>query len=145
MGQNPPASHNQIQVQHVDQRLSGPLLVKDIRDGALLLDALESSGEGLVMAERQAQGFARDRLLDHQFLEGLGNCGRPDHFVLDAVAQVLFIDRERHPPHDVLKTAFGQHVGDAVTHAEVGRYRAVKDALKDREDVGGRPSDIHPD
>ena len=145
MGQDAAAADDQVQLEHVNQAPAGGFLFEDIRDRPLLLDALEAGRQRFVVDERQPESFARNGLLDLQFVQRLRDGRRTDHLVLDAVAQGLFVQVERHPPHDVGEAGFGQHVRDAVGHAEVGADRAIEDAAIDREHIRGGAADVHAD
>ena len=135
--QNAAASDEEVEVAHFDEAFAACGLVECIGQGAFGLYAFETDGQCAVLDKGQAQGFAGNGLFDLKFFEHLRNCGGADHFVFDAIAQVGFIDVKWHPAHNIIQARFGEHVGYAVGHAEVGRYRAVEDILKDAEYVGG--------
>ena len=137
-------SHQQVQVHHFHQGFDSRVLLEGVGDGALLLHPLEPGGEGSVLDEGQAQRLPGDRLFEDQLLGRLGDGGRPDHLVLDSVAQVPLLNGDGHPPHDVGQPGFGQDVGDGVAHPQVGRHRAIEVFTEHTEDVGGGPTDIHP-
>ena len=145
MGEDAAAADDQVELQHVHPRLPGPLLLEDVRDRPLLLHAFEAGRQRLVMDQGQPQGLPGDGLLDLEFVKGLRHGGGADHLVLDPVAQVLLVDRERHPAHDVVEAGFGQHVRNAVAHPQVGGHGPVEDALEDGKHVGRRAADVHAD
>ena len=137
-------SHQQVQVHHLDQRFDPGILIEGVGDGALLLHPLESGGKGPVLEKGQAKRLSGDRLFEDQLLGRLGDGGRPDHLVLDPVAQVPLFHGKGHPPHDVGQSGFGQDVGDGIAHPQIGRYRAVEVLPEHAEDIGGGPPDIDP-
>ena len=75
----------------------------------------------------------------------MGNGGRPNHLVLDPVAQVTFVHIKRHPTHHILQTGFGEDIGDRVAHSQIGGYRAVENTLEHREYISGCTADIDAD
>ena len=151
------AADEKVEGRHVDQGFPGRRLLEDVGQGAFRLHPLETDGEGAVLEEGEPQGLARQGVLELQFLELLRYGGRPDHLVLDAVAQVGLIDVERYPAHGVLQPGLVEDVGDAVRHAEVGAHRTVENRLflircgavgswaEDAEDIGGGAADVDAD
>ena len=110
-----------------------------------MLDPFQPSGQRLVMDQGQPQGFTRNRLFNLQLIQCLRNGRRTDHFVLDAVPQRLFIDRERHPPHDIGESRFSQDVRHAVGHPKIGTDRSIECPLEHGKHVGRGSTDIHAD
>ena len=59
--------------------------------------------------------------------------------------QVCLVDAEGHPAYDGFQSGFGQDVGDAVGHAQIGADGPVEDLVEDAEDIGGGPADVNAD
>ena len=101
MRQDPSRGHQQVQRHVVDDGLWPTLLAKGITDRTLLLDSRERGGELLVLHIRQPQGFTRDRLLKHQGIECLRDCGGPNHLVFDSITQFAFVAVVGNPPQNL--------------------------------------------
>ena len=101
------APDQEIQLIQAHQRLPALGLLERVGDGAFLLYSLEPHRERLVLLEGEPQRLARDRLLDHQVLEGLRDGGGADHLVLDPVPEVHFFHLERDPAQEVLDAGLG--------------------------------------
>ena len=98
-----------------------------------------------MLVQRQAQGLAGNGLLDLQVGHGLRDGSRPDHLILDLVAQALLITGEGQPTPDIVEPGLGHYVRHAVAHPQVGTHRAVKDLLEDRKHISRCPADVYAD
>ena len=107
VGEHAARAHQQPEVAQVHERCPALGLGHDVGDGALGLHALEAHRQRLVLLEGEPQRLARDRLLDHQVLEGLRDGGGADHLVLDPVPEVHFFHLERDPAQEVLDAGLG--------------------------------------
>src|SRR5437879_11753169 len=104
MREDPPAADDEIELQHVHERLPRRLLLEHVGNGPLLLDSLQPGRQRFVMDEGQTQGLARDGLLDLALIQSLRYRRRADDLVLCPVAQVLLVDREGYPSHDAVES-----------------------------------------
>ena len=145
VGERPAAAHQQVQVHHPDQAPAGPGLGKHVRQGAFGLHSPQPHGQVPVLDKGQPQGLAGDGVLELQLFQQLWDRGRADHLVLDAVAQIRFLDPEGNPAQDVVQARFAQHVRDAVGHSQVGADRAVEHLSEHAEYIGRGAPDVHPD
>ncbi len=98
-----------------------------------------------MLSEGKRKRLARQGMLHQELLERLRDARWADHLVLDGVLEPGAVVGHRQPPQDVVGPGFGQHVRDAVAHAEVGAHGAVEHAAEDAEYVCGGAADVHAD
>ena len=65
-------------------------------------------------------------MFDLQFFQHMRDRRGSDHLVLDAVPQIGLVDVHGKPAHDIFNGRFGEDIGDAVRHSQIGAHGTVE-------------------